>query len=137
MGNVGGFERLFSKLLHVPLDTIRQICFLARLLMVLPLPVRPCVTERDFITMNYLLKASNGEKTSKTTQRNIVQRYNDIDRNFARQMVVQWVRIRFMKINQKIYRLRSLNLQKPKSSQRPNICRNALSGKPQVTVKTF
>lgn len=90
MGNVGGFERLFSKLLHVPLDTIRQILFGTAFDGFAVACQALAIAERDFITMNYLLKSSSGEKSYKTTQRNIVQRYNDIDRNLARQMVVQW-----------------------------------------------
>jgi len=90
MGNVGGFERLFSKLIHVPIDTTRQILFGKAFDGFAVACQALAITERDFITMNYLLKASNGEKTSKPTQGNAVQYYNDIDRNFARQMVVQW-----------------------------------------------
>lgn len=90
MGNVGGFERLFSKLIHVPIDTTRQILFGKAFDGFAVACQALAITERDFITMNYLLKASNGEKNSKPTQGNAVQYYNDIDRNFARQMVVQW-----------------------------------------------
>lgn len=90
MGNVGGFERLFSKLIHVPLDTTRQILFGKAFDGFAVACQALAIAEREFITMNYFLKANNSERSSKPSQNNTIRYYNDIDRNLARQMVVQW-----------------------------------------------
>jgi hypothetical protein len=40
--------------------------------------------------MNHLLNSDKNDKRKSNATNNVVKFYNDIDRNYARQMVVQW-----------------------------------------------
>lgn len=90
MGNVTGFERLFSKLLHLPRDTAQQILF-GNATEGLGIACQAlAITERDFIVMNHLLNSGNNDKRKIAVLNNVVKFYNKIDRNYARQMVIHW-----------------------------------------------
>ena len=90
MGNVSGFERLFSKLLHLPRDTTQQILF-GNATEGFGIACQAlAIAEREFIIMNHLLNSDKNDKRKSNTTNNVVKFYNDIDRNYARQMVVQW-----------------------------------------------
>lgn len=90
IGNVSGFERLFGKLLHLPLDTTRKILFGHELESFGIACHALAIAEREFITMNYIL--TSGQKGGLSHRQNvdIVKNYQNIDRNIARQIVVQW-----------------------------------------------
>jgi len=90
MGNVTGFERLFSKLLYLPRDTARQILF-GNATEGFGLACQAlAIAEREFIIMNHLLNSDKNDKRKSNATNNVVKFYNDIDRNYARQMVLQW-----------------------------------------------
>ncbi len=90
MGNVSSFERLFSKLLHLPRDTTQQILF-GNATEGFGIACQAlAIAERDFIVMNHLLNSDNNDKRKSAVLNKVVQFYNEIDRNYARQMVVQW-----------------------------------------------
>jgi hypothetical protein len=40
--------------------------------------------------MNHLLNSDKNDKRKSNATNNVVKFYNDIDRNYARQMVLQW-----------------------------------------------
>ncbi len=90
MGNVSSFERLFSKLLHLPRDTTQQILF-GNATEGFGIACQAlAIAEREFIIMNHLLNSGKNNKRKSAVINNVVKFYNDIDRNYARQMVVQW-----------------------------------------------
>ena len=90
MGNVTGFERLFSKLLHLPRDTAQQILF-GNATEGLGIACQAlAIAEREFIIMNHLLNSGKNNKRKSAVINNVVKFYNDIDRNYARQMVIHW-----------------------------------------------
>ncbi len=90
MGNVSSFERLFSKLLRLPRDSAQQILF-GNATEGFGIACQALgIAERDFIVMNHLLNSSKNDKRKSAALNKVVKFYNDIDRNHARQMVVQW-----------------------------------------------
>ncbi len=90
MGNVTGFERLFSKLLYLPRDTARQILF-GNATEGFGLACQAlAIAEQDFLMMNYLLNLGKTGNSNRRRSNDLAKNYQKIDRNDARQMVIQW-----------------------------------------------
>lgn len=90
MGNISGFERLFCKLLDLPLDTMRQILFGNELESFGMACQALAISEREFIKMNYIITTGNNGLSNHRHNLNIVKNYQNIDRKIARQVVTQW-----------------------------------------------
>jgi uncharacterized protein (DUF2336 family) len=90
MGNVTGFERLFSKLLHLPRDTAQQILF-GNATEGFGIACQAlAIAEQDFLTMNYLISIGKTGNLNRKRSNDIAKNYQKIDRNYARQMVIHW-----------------------------------------------